>query len=226
MDLVPVSPERRCSLWKNGFFRLTRRGRGDVPLCGTGMLHRCGDTIPGPRQGPSIVPLPRNGLASSATGGASPISPIFFSGRKRKPSRGPSRRYAAHLGGPCTVQKKSAFGVQLYPLGAKLDGRELVVRCATKSGNLLPGALYPVLRRGRCLHRPLLPRICRRGYRVGVVTARLSATSPAAAAPALQASGSEKERWSFQSLPDLAIPIRVAQDRKLQQDRTRAQRFR
>ena len=26
--------------------------------------------------------------------------------------------------GPCTVQKKSAFGVQLYPLGAKLDGWE------------------------------------------------------------------------------------------------------
>ena len=46
--------------------------------------------------------------------------------------------------GPCTVQKKRAFGVQLYPKGAKLDGRGLVVRCATRSGNLLPGALYRV----------------------------------------------------------------------------------
>ena len=55
-----------------------------MPLCGTGMLHRCGDTIPGPRQGPPIVPLPRNGLASSAAGGASPISPILFCLAKRE----------------------------------------------------------------------------------------------------------------------------------------------
>ena len=46
--------------------------------------------------------------------------------------------------GPCTVQKKSALGVQLCPSGVKLDGRGLVVRCATKAGNLLPGALYRV----------------------------------------------------------------------------------
>ena len=122
-------------------------GTGDVPLCGTEMLHRCGDTIPGPRRckvrstsflpsgencvrflasplpnapaplgrignpvWPSIVPLPRNGLASSATGGASPISPIFFSRRKRK--------RAVH--GP----KEKCSCVQLCPIGTKLDGRE------------------------------------------------------------------------------------------------------
>ncbi len=37
-------------------------------------------------------------------------------------------------------------------------------------------------------------------------------------------SGSERNRWSFQSLPDLAIPIRVAKNRKIQQNRARAQR--
>ena len=179
-------------------------GTGDVPLCGTEMLHRCGDTIPGPRQGPSIVPLPRNGLASSATGGASPISPIFFSRRKRK--------RAVH--GP----KEKCSCVQLCPRGTKLDGRESSesvppIFCKSSAGCAILGTRVE-----------LLPRICRRGCRVGVVTARLSAASPAAAAPALQASGSEKERWSFQSLPDLATPIRVAEILKIQQDRARAQR--
>ena len=30
-------------------------------------------------------------------------APVFGCAEKRKPSRGPSRRFAAHLGGPCTV---------------------------------------------------------------------------------------------------------------------------
>ena len=149
----------------DGDFRATGAGGGciPVPLCGTGMLHRCGDTIPGPRRckvrstsflpsgencvrflasplpnapaplgrignpvWPSIVPLPRNGLASSATGGASPISPIFFVCDKEN--------------GPCTVQKKNAFGGPTLSPWDKVGRRELVVRCATKSGNLLPGA--------------------------------------------------------------------------------------
>ena len=46
--------------------------------------------------------------------------------------------------GPCTVQKKNAFRVHNWPLGPIVDGRESVVRCATRSGSLLPGALYRV----------------------------------------------------------------------------------
>ncbi len=69
-------------------------GTGDVRLCRTGMLHRRGDTIPGPRQGPPIVPLPRNGLASSAAGGASPISPIFF-GLRPKETAAPGQKKTA-----------------------------------------------------------------------------------------------------------------------------------
>ena len=45
---------------------------------------------------------------------------------------------------PCTVEEKSALRVHLCPKGAKVDGRGLVVRCATRSGNLLRGALYRV----------------------------------------------------------------------------------
>ncbi len=37
-------------------------------------------------------------------------------------------------------------------------------------------------------------------------------------------SGSERNRWSFQSLPVPAIPIRVAKSQKIQQSRARAQR--
>ena len=37
-------------------------------------------------------------------------------------------------------------------------------------------------------------------------------------------SGSDRNRWSFQSLPALAIPIRVAQGQKIQQNHARAQR--
>ena len=48
------------------------KGKGCVrPLR---VLHRCGITIPGPGRGPSIVPLPRKRFASSATGGALPLS--------------------------------------------------------------------------------------------------------------------------------------------------------
>ena len=50
-----------------------------------------------------------------------------------------------------------------------MDGRESLVRCATKGESLLLSAPYPAVRRGRCLHRPLLPRICERGCRIGVV---------------------------------------------------------
>ncbi len=57
----------------------------------------------------------------------------------------------------------------------------------------------------------MLRRIWGLGCMAGVVIARLSATSPAAATLALQASGSGKERWSLRSLPVPAIPIRVAQ---------------
>jgi len=46
--------------------------------------------------------------------------------------------------GPCTVQKKSAFGGPTLSQGDKVGRRELVVRCATKSGILLSGALYRV----------------------------------------------------------------------------------
>ena len=44
---------------------------------------------------------------------------------QRKPSRGPSRRCAAHLGGPCTVQKKNAFRPNL-PVRASLGMRRLI----------------------------------------------------------------------------------------------------
>ena len=170
-----------------------------MPLCGTGMLHRRGDTIDGPCQGPPIVPLPRNGLASSAAGGASPISPVFFCLDKRKRPR--------------PVKRKSLVS-NLVPTGQGWTNGSCWLGVPPGPGCLLPGALYLVLRRGRCLHRPLLPRICGSRYKIGVVDERLSATSPAAAARALQASGSDISRWSFRFLPDLAIPIRVAESRK------------
>ena len=44
---------------------------------------------------------------------------------QRKPSRGPSRRCAAHLGRPCTVQKKNAFRPNL-PVLASLGMRRLI----------------------------------------------------------------------------------------------------
>ena len=88
-----------------------------MPLCGTGMLRRCGDTIPGPRQGPSIVPLPRNGLASSATGGASPISPIFFLRHQKENA-------------PCTVEKKKCLWCPSLTLEvSSLDNGSRASRC-------------------------------------------------------------------------------------------------
>ena len=47
-----------------------RENRGDSEF-----QHRRGIAIPGPFSGPPIAPLPRNRLASSAAGGASPVSP-------------------------------------------------------------------------------------------------------------------------------------------------------
>ena len=47
-----------------------RETRGDFEF-----QHRRGIAIPGPFSGPPIAPLPRNRLASSAAGGASPVSP-------------------------------------------------------------------------------------------------------------------------------------------------------
>ena len=40
---------------------------------------------------PPIVPLPRNRLAASATGGASPVSPIFFSRHRKENGRSRSK---------------------------------------------------------------------------------------------------------------------------------------
>ena len=121
-------------------------GTGDVRLCRTGMLHRRGDTIPGPRRckvrstsflpsgencvrflasplpnapaplgrignpvWPPIVPLPRNRLASSAAGGASPISPIFFGLRPKETLQ---RAFSPLRGSPwrdAPSQKKTAW---------------------------------------------------------------------------------------------------------------------
>ena len=52
----------------------TNPARGHRTRTGRDPLHRHGVTIPGPG-GPPIVPYPRKRLASSATGGASPLSP-------------------------------------------------------------------------------------------------------------------------------------------------------
>ena len=110
---------------------------------------------------PPIVPLSRNGLASSATGGASPISPIFFGLRLQKTGRARSKR--------------KALCAQLCPSGTKLDGPEWLVRCATRSGAFAECA-------GQSTGVGLLFRIWRYRCEIGVVDERLSATSSAAAA--------------------------------------------
>ncbi len=58
--------------------------------------------------------------------------------------------------------KRKALCVRFCPKGTKSDGRESRESVPLSFDSLLPSALYPVLRRGRCLHRPLLPRIWRR----------------------------------------------------------------
>ena len=106
--------------------------------------------------------------------------------------------------GPCTVQREIAWAqngaLRLICLRFWV-GRDGAIQTRQPSaGCARPGTRVGLLRRIwglRCM--------------AGVVIARLSATSPAAATLALQASGSGKERWSLRSLPVPAIPIRVAQ---------------
>ena len=77
-------------------------------------------------------------------------APLFGCAEKRKPSRGPSRRFAAHLGGLCTVQKRKGAGVefdskgQIRPsTGAGLNRcfRELPVFCRLRLTPYRPLAL-------------------------------------------------------------------------------------
>ena len=68
--------------------------------------------------------------------------PIFFGCAKENPPEGllaAARLTLTAVHGP---KEKRFGGVQLCPSGVKLDGRGLVVRCATKPRSLLPGALY------------------------------------------------------------------------------------
>ncbi len=92
---------------------------------------------------------------------APPFS-LFGCAEKRKPSRGPSRRFAAHLDGPCTVQKRKAAGAEFDRGGQIRPNAGIFSDGARKFASLLPAASDSVPPFGALPQLSLLPRLfCR-----------------------------------------------------------------